>query len=170
AINQAVKKALPVLLSLQPEIQIVHQVGEKNLEEYKSQLPAEVLSNPRYQMRAYFDDLAVAYAACDVAICRAGEMTISELGASGTAAIFIPYPFAAQDHQTHNARAIESKGAARVIMQSELTAELLVDHLKSLLHDDAKLQSMRDAMRALGRPNAAADLAEQIKELSTAAG
>jgi UDP-N-acetylglucosamine--N-acetylmuramyl-(pentapeptide) pyrophosphoryl-undecaprenol N-acetylglucosamine transferase len=170
AINDAVLAALPKLLTIEPPLQIVHQVGEKNFAEYKQQvdaLSASSLDLARYHIRPYFDDLATVYAATDLAICRAGAMTIAELGVSGTPAIFVPYPYAAQDHQTHNARFVEAKGAAIVIMQQELSAQRLFETVQTLLGDRAKLGSMRAAMKALGKPDAAASLAVQLKQLST---
>jgi UDP-N-acetylglucosamine--N-acetylmuramyl-(pentapeptide) pyrophosphoryl-undecaprenol N-acetylglucosamine transferase len=118
-------------------------------------------------MRAYLDNIAVAYATCDLAVCRAGAMTIAELGVTGTPAIFIPYPFAAQDHQTNNARFVESKGAAQVIPQSELTSTSLVQAVRGILADTERLAAMRKAMSGLAKPNAAADLAKQLKQTST---
>jgi UDP-N-acetylglucosamine--N-acetylmuramyl-(pentapeptide) pyrophosphoryl-undecaprenol N-acetylglucosamine transferase len=180
AINQSVLQALPRLLAIEPPIQILHQVGEKNFADFESAVSTTLKSSQlesfaqspagakdRYRIVPYINDLAAGYAACDIAICRAGAMTIAELSASGTAAIFVPYPFAAQNHQTHNARSVEAKGAAAVIMQNDLTGDLLAQLVETLLADQARLESMRSAMQSLGRPNAASDLAKQIVELST---
>lgn len=168
AINDAILAALPKLLELDPPIQIIHQVGAKNLYECKERLDPMVLSNTRYFLRDYFDDLSVAYASSDLAICRAGAMTVSELSVTGTPALFIPYPFAAADHQTHNAKYMVSKGAATMIAQSQLTAELVLSEVKSILLDDERLRSMRKAMMVEGKAQASRDLASQLKELSTA--
>jgi len=168
AINDVVLASLPKLLALQPQIQILHQVGEKNFAAYKERVDAlsGSLETARYHIRAYYDDLATAYATCDLTVCRAGAMTIAELGVSGTPAVFIPYPYAAQDHQTHNARFVESKGAALVIAQSELTAERLFETVQGLFGDRSKLTAMRAAMSSLGKPAAAASLAAQLKQMS----
>ena len=168
AINEAVIGALPRLLEFDPPIQIIHQVGSKNLYECKEQLDPMVLSNTRYFLRDYFDDLSVAYASSDLAICRAGAMTVSELSVTGTPALFVPYPFAAADHQSHNARYMAGKGAAIVIPQTQLSADLLVQELKSIILDDERLRTMRKAMIAEGKAQASRDLASQLKELSTA--
>jgi UDP-N-acetylglucosamine--N-acetylmuramyl-(pentapeptide) pyrophosphoryl-undecaprenol N-acetylglucosamine transferase len=167
AINDAVIGALPRMLELDPPLQIIHQVGSKNLYEVKEQLDPMVLSNTRYFLRDYFDDLSVAYASSDLAVCRAGAMTVSELSVTGTPAIFIPYPYAAADHQTHNARYSASKGAAVVIVQNELSADRLFQEVKGILGDDERLRSMRKAMTAEGKVQASRDLASQLKELST---
>lgn len=165
-INEAVLEALPILLAIDPPLQIIHQVGQKNFNDFKQRLDSATLQSSRYHLRPYFDDLSIAYAISDLTVCRAGAMTISELAVTGTPAIFIPYPFAAQDHQTFNAKFVESKGAARMVAQSDLTAELLVTLLKEILFDQEKLSGMRAAMRKLGKPSAAANLAAEVKELS----
>ncbi|HEY9785437.1 MAG TPA: undecaprenyldiphospho-muramoylpentapeptide beta-N-acetylglucosaminyltransferase [Candidatus Obscuribacterales bacterium] len=166
AINQAVVEALPDILSQVKDVQVVHQVGDKNFDDFKSTLPASLCAETRYQIRPYIDDLAVAYAFSDLTIARAGAMTISELGVTGTPAIFIPYPFAAQNHQEFNARYVESQGAATMILQSELTGERLCKTVLDLLQDETKLQTMREHMARLGRPSAAANIANQLRALS----
>ena len=168
ALNEAVIAALPRLLEIDPPIQIIHQVGGKNVYECKEKLDPLTLSNTRYFLRDYFDDLAVAYAASDLAICRAGAMTVSELSVMGTPAIFIPYPFAAADHQTHNARYMEGKGAAVLLPQTQLTPDVLLKESSSILGDDERLRAMRRAMTSEGKAQAASDLCSQLKELSTA--
>lgn len=166
AINESLAETLSRLLEFDPPIQIVHQAGDKNVHDLKESLSESVLQHPRYCLRAYFDDMSVVYAACDLVVCRAGAMTISELSATATPAVFIPFPYAAQNHQMHNARFLESKGAAIVIPQEELTSQKLGDVILSLLSDRDRLASMKSAMAALGKPRAAVDLAEQLKKLS----
>lgn len=168
AINDAVLAALPALLQLDPPVQVIHQVGSKNLYDCKEKLDPLLLSNSRYFLRDYFDDLSIAYSASDLAVCRAGAMTVSELSVMGTPALFVPYPFAAADHQTLNARYMESKGAALVIPQSQLTADKLAAELTAILSDDNRLRSMRKCMSAEGKAQSARDLGSQLIELSTA--
>jgi UDP-N-acetylglucosamine--N-acetylmuramyl-(pentapeptide) pyrophosphoryl-undecaprenol N-acetylglucosamine transferase len=166
ALNEAVVSALPRLLEIEPHIQIVHQCGEKNLNDVKERLAPGLEGSPRYHLRAYFDDLSTAYAVSDLAITRAGAMTVAELAVSGTPAVFVPYPFAAQDHQTHNARYMESQKAATVIMQEDLTGEQVYNQVNALLNDDSRLSEMRKRMREIGKPDAAKQLAEQVLQLS----
>lgn len=167
AINEAVIDALPALLEADPPVQIIHQVGEKNLVECKERLTAAVQNSKRYFLRDYFDDLSIAYAVTDIAVCRSGAMTIAELSVTGCPAIFIPYPFAAADHQMHNARFMQSKGAALVIPQEQLSGDKLASELMRMLRDDQILKSMQQAMLSCGKPQAASDLALQLKEVST---
>jgi UDP-N-acetylglucosamine--N-acetylmuramyl-(pentapeptide) pyrophosphoryl-undecaprenol N-acetylglucosamine transferase len=168
ALNEAVVAALPRLLELEPHIQIVHQCGEKNLNDVKERLAPGLEGSPRYHLRAYFDDLSIAYAVCDLAVTRAGAMTVAELAVSGTPAVFVPYPFAAQDHQTHNARYVESQKAATVLMQEDLTGETIYNQISALINDDHRLAEMRKRMRELGKPDAAKVLAQQVMQLSSA--
>jgi UDP-N-acetylglucosamine--N-acetylmuramyl-(pentapeptide) pyrophosphoryl-undecaprenol N-acetylglucosamine transferase len=165
AINDALIEALRGLLRGRPQLQILHQVGEKNFETYRSQLSHEVLNDPRYCLRSYIDDLAVAYAVSDLSLCRAGAMTLSEIATSGVPAILVPYPFAAQNHQMHNARYMEGMGCAVVIAQNELNAQNLSECVFSLISNQSKLTSMRQAMRAIAKPNAAKDISHQLKEI-----
>ncbi len=167
AINETVFAALPKLLEMDPPLQVIHQVGEKNFADFKQRLAPSIVVNPRYHLRSYFDDLSTAYAVSDLTVCRAGAMTISELAVTGTPAIFIPYPFAAQDHQTFNANFIAEKGAASVIKQSELTVDTFISAVTEILLNSEKLDAMRTSMRKLGKPQAAANLAANIKQLST---
>lgn len=167
ALNDAVLEALPALLQAEPQLQIIHQVGQKNIAEFKQQLPEVARNQPRYLLRDYFDDLSVAYAVSDLAICRSGAMTIAELTVTGTPALFIPYPFAAADHQMHNAQSMQSRGAAVVIAQENLTAQSLAQEVLAIVQSEERLQSMRAAMLAMAKPQAASDLANQLKEVST---
>jgi UDP-N-acetylglucosamine--N-acetylmuramyl-(pentapeptide) pyrophosphoryl-undecaprenol N-acetylglucosamine transferase len=168
AINDAINGALPQLLALDPPVQIIHQVGQKNYQEFKDNLPAEVAANSRYMLRAYFDDLSTVYAATDLAICRAGAMTIAELSVCGCPALFIPAPQVTADHQTSNARFVATQGAARLLAQKDLTAEALYQQVQTLIADGDGLNAMKEKMLLLGKPRAASDLANQLKEVSTA--
>ena len=113
-----------------------------------------------------FDNLAIPYAACDIAVCRSGAMTISELAVTGTPAIFIPYPFAAADHQAFNAHYIASKGAAKVIMQNDLSSSELHKAIIQLITDTNHLSMMQRQMHSLAKPQAATQLTEQLLQWS----
>jgi UDP-N-acetylglucosamine--N-acetylmuramyl-(pentapeptide) pyrophosphoryl-undecaprenol N-acetylglucosamine transferase len=165
AVNSAVQTALPRLLHNDLPLQILHQVGDKNFDEYKETLASEFVGHPRYKMIPYIDNLATAYALCDLSVCRAGAMTIAELAATGKPAILVPYPIAAQDHQMHNGRYLESQGCAVVIPQSRLTGEALGESVLSMFLNPSRLKEMSIAAAKLAKPNAAKDLATQLKAL-----
>jgi len=166
ALNKAVYELLGILKNKNEGIQVIHQVGEKNWDEMEASLDSDLRQSPLYRPRKYFDNLEVAYAVSDLTVCRAGAMTIAELFLTGTPAIFVPYPFAAADHQTYNARFVEAQGAAKVILQSDLSGRLLYEIITALLLDQEQLANMRKQMLSLAKPNAAYDIAEQLKRLS----
>ena len=108
--------------------------------------------------------IAALYQTADLAICRAGASTCAELGVFGLPALLIPYPYAANDHQTANARALEKVGAADLVQQTELTVEWLADYIRAQIEDPSRLEKMR--ARAL-RPDslaAASKLAETVEQ------
>ncbi len=168
AINEAVYKILPQITSndYKTPFQIVHQTGDKNWQDMEEKLDSHLRNHPLYKPRKYFDDLAIAYAACDLAVCRSGAMTIAELAVTGTPAIFIPYPFAASNHQTFNAQFVASLNAAKVIMQDQLSGQSLLQNIEAPLTDGSQLSQMREHMLALGEPQAAKKLTEQLLSLS----
>jgi UDP-N-acetylglucosamine--N-acetylmuramyl-(pentapeptide) pyrophosphoryl-undecaprenol N-acetylglucosamine transferase len=117
AINMAMKAAAADLVRV-PGLQVLHQTGEKDAAEVErayreSGLAAAVLP--------YVQDMAGAYAAADLVVARSGATTVAELAACGKRAVLIPYPFAADNHQEHNARSLADRGAAEVIVQKDLT-------------------------------------------------
>ncbi len=158
ALNEAVPKAL-ALLSPRPVVR--HQAGEKHLESLTGQYRA---SGVQGELVAFIDDMARAYAAADLVICRAGAVTIAELSAGGMASILVPFPHAVDDHQTANARFLADRGAAILLPQRELTAERLAALIRSL--DRPKLLEMAKQARVLGKPDAARLVAARCMELA----
>jgi UDP-N-acetylglucosamine--N-acetylmuramyl-(pentapeptide) pyrophosphoryl-undecaprenol N-acetylglucosamine transferase len=106
-----------------------------------------------------------AYAASDVAVCRAGASTLAELTVVGLPSVLVPYPFAAADHQTENAKAMVESGAAIMIQDHEIREHLLPT-IKLLLADDARLKTMSQKARQLGKAEAAATIAQAVVQLS----
>jgi UDP-N-acetylglucosamine--N-acetylmuramyl-(pentapeptide) pyrophosphoryl-undecaprenol N-acetylglucosamine transferase len=119
---------------------------------------------------AYLDRIGVAYAAADVALCRAGAGTVAELAATGLPAVLVPYPFATGDHQRDNAAELETAGAAVIVPDAEATADRLGPILEGLASDRAQLSAMADAATSVGRPGAAADLARWVLDLAGGGG
>jgi len=152
AVNELASKAL-VVLAKETSIAITHQTGEKDLEPTSARYrEAGVAAD----CRAFIKDMAAAYQHADVIVGRAGATTVAELAIAGKPAIFIPYPFAADNHQELNAREMAIKGAALMFRQSELTAEKLADAVRPLLTDPSKRAEMGAAMKSLAKPGAAA--------------
>ena len=104
----------------------------------------------------------------DLAVCRAGAMTIAELTACGVPAILIPYPHATHDHLTVNARGLRERGAAELIRDDELEAEELARRIIQLFQDEPRLRRMARNARAFSRTNAAERLVSSIEALAGA--
>jgi UDP-N-acetylglucosamine--N-acetylmuramyl-(pentapeptide) pyrophosphoryl-undecaprenol N-acetylglucosamine transferase len=152
AVNELASHAL-IGLAKQHALSIVHQTGEKDLEATtKRYFDAGVAAD----CHAFITDMARAYHDADVVIGRAGATTVAELAIAGKPAVFIPYPFAADNHQELNAREMADKGAALMFRQSELTADKLADALGPLLADADRRVQMGAAMKSLAKPGAAA--------------
>lgn len=108
------------------------------------------------KVSAYIHDIHLVMAAADLLICRSGAITCSELAALGRPAVLVPYPYAAGDHQTYNARVFADAGAALLCPDQQLNAGWLADNLRSLLADPDRLDGMGRAAKTLARPDAAA--------------
>lgn len=117
---------------------------------------------PSVHVFSYFEDMPSALVAADVAVSRAGAMSTAELLNQGLPALLVPLPTAADDHQTHNARALARAGAAVIVPESELTAAKLVTRLAHLISDPDGLDLMRRRARERARPDAAAEIAADV--------
>lgn len=124
------------------------------------------LDAPNIKIVPYLYNMPTAMAMADLAIFRAGATGLAELTARGIPAILIPYPYAAENHQEFNARALVEVGAARMILNKDLTAEILSATLDELLSSPEKLRAMAQASLSLGKPNAAAEIADIILKLA----
>ena len=107
----------------------------------------------------FIDDMARALAEADLVVGRSGASAVSEICAVGRASLLVPYPYAASNHQWHNARALEKRGAALCIRALDLSEERLVTELSALLTEPRRLSQMARAARHLGRPHAAKAIA-----------
>ncbi len=161
-INLAVLEALPHLGELKERLRIIHQTGKDDMETvtkgYRDQaMEAEVLP--------FITDMATAYGKADLLVCRAGATSIAEITASGKAAIFIPFPFAVNDHQTKNAELLVNRGAAAMIPERALTGESLSGVIRRLAQDPGKIEEMQRNAASLGNARAAADIVDECMAL-----
>lgn len=155
-LNSMLPQALARLPS-QIRPQILHQTGERGLESTRA---AYAQAHIEAQVVPFIDDMAKTYAWADLAVCRAGAMTVAELQAAGLGAVFVPLAVATDDHQTKNAAVMVSIGAARIIQERDLTAEALSEILSELLADRAQLLKMAEAARGARITDAATRLAD----------
>jgi len=144
--------------------QLVHVCGPRNYDGARAELEAHGERFERYRLVAYTDRLAAAMAAADVVVARAGG-SVAELAALGKPAILVPYPYATADHQRKNAQWMVAGGAALMIADDELDACVLERVLRGLLDDGDRLRTMAAASAALGRPDAARRVVDQIESI-----
>jgi UDP-N-acetylglucosamine--N-acetylmuramyl-(pentapeptide) pyrophosphoryl-undecaprenol N-acetylglucosamine transferase len=140
---------------------VVHQSGTAHIETVRANYER---ARVQADVIAFVDDMAARYAEADLLICRAGASTIAELAAAGVPAVLIPFPYAVDDHQTHNARFLSERGGAVLIPQSELTPKKLAGLLAQL--DREKLLAMARAARAAAKPDATRAVAEACMRLA----
>jgi len=152
AVNPIAADALIAIARTTP-ISIVHQTGEKGLDDTVQRYAAAGVAA---ECHAFIKDMAAAYQRADVIIGRAGATTVAELAITGKPAVFIPYPFAADNHQELNARELVDAGAALMFRQAELTSDTLAEALRPLIADPARRAEMGARMKARARPGAAA--------------
>ncbi len=159
-LNETVPRALALIEQAQRP-QVTHQAGAKHLAALEAAYRAAGVSAIT---RAFIVDMAQAYAAADVVICRAGALTVSELAAAGVASVLVPLPSAVDDHQSVNARYLAGQSAAILLPQSELTPGKLAELLLGFTRE--KLLEMASRARALGKPDAARVVAEHCVALA----
>lgn len=146
-------------------VQFIHVTGKVGYDEVKRNLQ-EIFPCKNVFVFPYVYKMPKALACADLAIFRAGAIGIAELLARHIPSLLVPYPFASENHQEMNARMIEKAGAARVILDKDLTAEILIKHIEEFLHDETILKNMSDACEKIAKPNATRDIVDLIFALS----
>ncbi len=165
ALNNVVPEAMG-LANNSGLFEIKHQSGERLLSECQQNYQGVKV---KAEVTAFIDDMTSAYAWADLVVCRAGALTVAELAASGVGALLIPYPYAVDDHQTHNAMALVTSGAAQLIQEDTLTADLLLKQLNIFVDNREKLLEMANAARSqvkLGTAKVVAEIC--LKEVAHA--
>ena len=161
-INLAVLDSLPYLGKIKDKLKVIHQTGSADLDSillhYKSLgMDAEVLP--------FIMDMAQAFRSADLLVCRAGATSVAEITASGKAAILIPLPHAANDHQTKNAEALVRAGAAVMISEKDISGNMLAKTIEKFYHHPELLREMEAKSASLGNVRAAADIVDTCMEL-----
>ena len=146
----AINEVMPsVFNQLSQKINIWHQAGSRHTDAVEQSYKSTVSGNDDYKVTSFIDDMAEAYQWADVVICRSGAMTVSELACASKPAIFVPFPFAIDDHQTANAHWMVDAGAAILISQQTMSEEILVSTLEGLLSDSGKINAMAAAAKVI---------------------
>ena len=162
ALNLALPQALSLLESGQrPEV--LHQCGSRGIEEARA---AYAKAGVDAHIVPFIEDMAGTYAWADLAVCRAGALTLAELTAAGLGAVLVPFPYAVDDHQTRNAEALVAAGAAELMQERDLDVQQLAQRLEALLGNHDRLVAMAEAARTLAKPDAAAVIARACLEVA----
>jgi UDP-N-acetylglucosamine--N-acetylmuramyl-(pentapeptide) pyrophosphoryl-undecaprenol N-acetylglucosamine transferase len=169
ALNEAVPKALAACMGRHAEVEVVHQTG-KGKDAAVRELYHELGIEDRVTITTFIDDVAGALAGADIVVERAGAGSLAELCAVGRPAILVPYPYAADDHQRHNAQSLERDGAAVCVVQKDATPTRLESELERLIADPDARKGMAERAAARGRPDAAKAIARDLLDLARARG
>jgi UDP-N-acetylglucosamine--N-acetylmuramyl-(pentapeptide) pyrophosphoryl-undecaprenol N-acetylglucosamine transferase len=164
ALNDRMPEVAARLRGAVPGLEIVHQTGRDRERPVARAYEREGVSGAR--VVPFLEDVAAELREADLVVARAGAVTVAEIAAVGRAAVFVPFPHAADDHQAKNAEALAAKGAALSIRQEAADVVRLASEIQALLQDDARRVAMADAARAHGRPEAARVLASQLLKLA----
>ena len=158
-LNEIIPQSLATIaVADRPEV--IHQTGVKNIDAARDLYRS---TDVDAKVEAFIDDMPAAYEWADLVICRSGAMTVFELAAAGVASVLVPYPYAVDDHQTGNARYLESAGAAIVRQQDELTTDWLVAVINDFSANRNKLLEMAVAARKLAIPGSAKTIADECQ-------
>jgi UDP-N-acetylglucosamine--N-acetylmuramyl-(pentapeptide) pyrophosphoryl-undecaprenol N-acetylglucosamine transferase len=162
ALNTSVPQAL-AHMPVEQRPDVLHQCGNRGIDEARK---AYADAGVEARIVPFIEDMAGTYAWADLAVCRAGALTLAELTACGLGAVLVPFPHAVDDHQTRNAEALVAAGAAELIQERDLKTNDLAQRLTALLGDRTKLIAMAEAARTLAKPDAAADIARACVEVA----
>jgi len=159
-INRTLMAAIDLLSVQKNRFHLVHQTGERDYNDVRAayaqrEIDAEVLP--------FIGNMAERFAQADLIVCRAGAITAAEVAAAGRAAIFIPFGASTDSHQLRNAQEMERAGAAKLILESQLTAERLTQEIFNLMDRPADMQAMASRARGLAKPNAVEEIVNLIE-------
>jgi UDP-N-acetylglucosamine--N-acetylmuramyl-(pentapeptide) pyrophosphoryl-undecaprenol N-acetylglucosamine transferase len=157
-LNRALVAAIPHLPG-RDRLRIVHQTGPAMRQEVEA---AYAAAGREAEVVAFLDDMEARFAAADLVLSRSGATTCAELTVAGRAAVLVPFAQAADDHQRTNARALEAAGAARMLEEKDLTGASLARAVRELVEAPPRIAAMEDAARRIGRPDAAARVADLL--------
>ena len=147
------------------DVRLLVKTGGRHYDETSAALAASGGAH-LVELTAFIDDMELAYAAADMAVCRTGAGTVAELAVVGLPAVLVPYPHAPFDHQARNAAAMVAAGAAVMVRDHEATAAVVGPRLEEILEDRSRLEAMSAALERLARPDAADEMAAWTRQLA----
>lgn len=158
-LNRAARECFPLLKGL--PVRMTVQTGSEEREEVAAVLSASGASG---EVESFIDDMPAAYRSTHLVVSRSGAGAVSEVAAAGRPSVLVPFPFAADDHQRHNAEAMVRAGAAKTVADSEMTGRRLFEFIERMRHAPERLEQMSRAARAMARPGAAERAADVVEE------
>jgi UDP-N-acetylglucosamine--N-acetylmuramyl-(pentapeptide) pyrophosphoryl-undecaprenol N-acetylglucosamine transferase len=163
-LNRAARESWPLFLKAGMPVRIVHQAGPAAFAELRGDFAQTGLEG---EVVPFIQDMPAAFAAADLVVCRSGAGAVSELAAACKPSLLVPFPFAADDHQTRNAEVMERGGAARLVPDAEMNGEELFSLVSELVRAPETLARMGEAARKFARPGAARRAAEILEDAAT---
>ena len=160
-LNRAAEESWP--LWEKGAVRLIHQTGAAAHEEIAARFRDSGVAG---EIRAFIDDMPGAFAEADLVVSRAGMGTLSELAAARKPSLLVPFPAASDQHQLRNAEAFEKAGAARLILDRDMTGGRLVEEVMRLARDPARLESMGQAAAVFAKPGAARRAAEILESVA----
>jgi UDP-N-acetylglucosamine--N-acetylmuramyl-(pentapeptide) pyrophosphoryl-undecaprenol N-acetylglucosamine transferase len=161
-LNRAMRELWPLLASSDLKVNIIHQCGRRDEEQLKQDFTA---TNLKGRVTAFLSDMPAAFAEADLVLCRAGAGTVGELAAAGRPSILVPFPFAADDHQTKNAEAMVAAGGGLMFRDEQLTGPVLLDVLRDFITHPDKLEQMAQRAKSLQKAGAATRAVDILVEI-----
>jgi len=160
-LNQAVLEALPLLEPERERIQFLHATGRRDLATVRQGYSA---GGYRAVVEPFFWEIAAAYAAADLCLCRAGAGTVAELCALGKPSVLVPFPYAANDHQRRNAEALAACGGARMVQDGSMNGIAVAGIVREFHHDREGLRAMADRAKTQALSDAAGRVADLVTQ------
>jgi len=161
-LNRSARQSWPLFRDSRTPVRIIHQTGAAEFERLRAEFAQ---SGVEGEVVPFIEDMPAAFARAALVVCRSGAGAVSELAAAGKPSILVPFPYAADDHQTRNAEAMRRAGAARLVRDAEMTGEALFALAAELAGDPDALARMGEAARRFAKPGAARRAAEVLEEV-----
>jgi UDP-N-acetylglucosamine--N-acetylmuramyl-(pentapeptide) pyrophosphoryl-undecaprenol N-acetylglucosamine transferase len=160
-LNDAARAVWPKLRGL--GVYLIHQAGAAHYEKLRPEFEAAGVDG---EISAFIQNMPTAYARADLIICRSGAGAVSELAAAGKPSVLIPFPYATDDHQLHNAEQFQQAGAGLLFTDKEWTGDRMLEVIRDLANDPARCKAMGQAARNLAHPGAARRAADILEEIA----
>lgn len=165
-LNEIMPQILFPLLRDMPGLTVLHQSGPRTLDATRQAYLDTGADDSRWQVSAYLNDMPARFGEADLILCRSGASTMAELAAAGKPSLLVPFAAATDDHQRKNADVFVAAGAAKMLLESELKAQRLIETLRELLTDDSQLRTMGENARPLAHRDAVRVIGEMVRQLA----